>query len=88
MFGPKRDFVTNLLIVIRRASTVPFPTNTVIAAQLLFPAMSVPIGKARDDDDDPNALELPVGLEIVGLPFREEDLVAIGAGVEAVMKST
>ena len=47
----------------------------------LFPAASIPVGMARDSErpDDP---ELPVGLEILGLPLREESLMAVAAGVE------
>lgn len=55
----------------------------IIASQLLFPAMSVPISKTRDVEDGPEGPELPVGLEILGLPFGEEKMLVIGAGVEA-----
>ncbi|KAF2165696.1 hypothetical protein M409DRAFT_55582 [Zasmidium cellare ATCC 36951] len=57
--------------------------NTVIGSQLLFTALSVPIGRAKDDDfpDDP---ALPVGLEILGVPLSEERILNIAAGVEAL----
>ena len=61
-----------------------YPTNTVIASQLLFPAISVPIGMTKDTEEDPDGPELPVGLEILGLPMGEERLLAVAAGVESV----
>lgn len=61
-----------------------FPTNTTIASQLHFPAVTVPVGRAKDADAGVNDPELPVGLEILGLPLCEEDLMANAAGVEAV----
>lgn len=51
-----------------------FPTNTLIAAQTWMPAMSVPAGFT-----DAN---LPVGLEIVGLPYREADLLSLAYAFE------
>ncbi|CAK3912106.1 amidase family [Lecanosticta acicola] len=59
--------------------------NTVIGSQLLWTALSVPIGKTRDDryPDDP---ELPVGLEILGVPLSEERILNIAAGVEALQQ--
>ena len=50
-----------------------FPTNTLIAAQTWMPAMSVPAGFT-----DTN---LPIGLEIVGLPYREADLLSLAYSV-------
>lgn len=49
--------------------------------------MSVPVGKARDEDDEPDGPELPVGLEILALPLQEVKLMTVGAGVEAVYAS-
>lgn len=66
-----------------RWTCLNFPTNTVIGSQLLFPAISVPVGKAADDED-PEGPKLPVGLEILGLPLQEETIMAIAAGVESV----
>jgi hypothetical protein len=48
--------------------------------------MSVPIGKTTDNQDDDESLELPVEIELLGLTLQEEDLIAIGAGVEAAQK--
>jgi len=47
----------------------------------------VPAGKTKDLDEDPEGPELPVGLEILGLPLREESLLAIAAGVEAALQT-
>jgi len=66
----------------RRWSCLNYPTNTIIGSQLQFPAVSVPVGKAKDDEE-PEGPELPVGLEILGLPYGEERLLAVTAGVEA-----
>ena len=41
------------------------------------------IGRTRDDDF-PNDPELPVGLEILGVPLSEERILNIAAGVEAL----
>ncbi|KAK5125606.1 hypothetical protein LTR85_011880 [Meristemomyces frigidus] len=70
-----------------RWTCLNYPTNTVIASQLLFPAMSVPIGKTKDTEETPDGPELPVGLEILGLPLGEEKMLAIAAGVEASRRS-
>lgn len=51
-----------------------FPTNTLIAAQTWMPAMSVPAGFTPGG--------LPVGLEIVGLPYREADLLSLAYAFE------
>ena len=51
-----------------------FPTNTLIAAQTWLPAISVPAGFT-----DTN---LPVGLEMVGLPYREADLLCLAYAFE------
>ena len=68
-----------------RWTCLNYPTNTIIASELLFPAISVPVGKAKDDEfpDDP---DLPIGLEILGLPLGEEKLLGVAAGVEAARK--
>jgi len=70
-------------LTLDRWTCLNFPTNTVIASQLLFPAVSVPIGRSKDVDEDPDGPELPVGLEILGLSLDEERLLAVAAGVEA-----
>lgn len=63
------------------------PPNTVIGSQLLWTALSVPIGKATDDyyPDDP---ELPVGLEVLGVPLSEERILNIAAGIESLRAKT
>lgn len=63
-----------------------YPTNTIIGSQLLWCAMSVPVGKTVDVEEDPEGPELPIGLEILCLPLNEEQLMAVGAAVEAAMK--
>lgn len=67
-----------------RWTCLNYPTNTIIGSQLLFPAVSIPVGKSRDLVEDPTGPELPVGLEVLGLPLREEVLLAVAAGIEAV----
>lgn len=59
-----------------RWTCLTFPTNTVIASQLLFPALSLPAGFTQEG--------LPVGLELMGLPHNEATLLALGHGVEKV----
>ncbi|KXS98456.1 hypothetical protein AC578_8076 [Pseudocercospora eumusae] len=67
-----------------RWSSFDFPTNTVIGSQLLWTAVSVPVGGCKDDEwpDDP---ELPVGLEILGTPLSEEKILGLAAGVEELV---
>lgn len=69
-----------------RWTCLDFPTNTIIGSQLLFPAISVPAGMTEDLAEDPEGPELPVGLEILGLPLREESLMAVAAGAEAAFQ--
>lgn len=70
-----------------RWTCLNYPTNTIIGSQLLFPAISLPIGMARDPEDGPDGVELPVGLEVLGLPLREESLLAVAAGIEAANRN-
>lgn len=65
--------------------SLDYPTNTVIGSQLLWTAISVPVGMAKDVEypDDP---ELPVGLEILGIPLSEERILNLAAGIEAMKK--
>lgn len=60
-----------------RWTCLTYPTNTVIASQLLFPAVTIPAGLTEG--------RLPVGLEFMGLPHGEHALLAIAAGAEAVL---
>lgn len=61
-----------------------YPTNTIIASQLLFPAASVPIGLTKDLKDGVDGPYLPVGLEILGLPLSEERVLNVAAAVETI----
>lgn len=56
---------------------VGFPTNTVLASALGFPAISVPAGFTTTG--------LPVGLELLGLPFGEIGLVAAASRIETLV---
>jgi len=51
----------------RRWTALTFPTNTVIASQSSLPAMSVPAGFTAGG--------LPVGMEVLGRPLAEADLL-------------
>lgn len=53
-----------------------YPTNTIIASQLHFPAASVPVGFTDND--------LPVGLEIMSAPYDEKRLLLAAAAIERV----
>ena len=55
-------------------TTFTYPTNTLIAAQSWLPAISVPAGFSEAG--------LPVGIEMMGLPYREADLVSIAYAFE------
>ncbi|KAM3421300.1 hypothetical protein BST61_g1699 [Cercospora zeina] len=71
-----------------RWSCLDFPTNTVVASQLLWCAVSVPVGVARDDDDEwpADEVELPVGLEILGLPMGERGILNLAKGIEEMVE--
>ncbi|KXS98425.1 hypothetical protein AC578_1759 [Pseudocercospora eumusae] len=57
-----------------RFEKTPFPTNTFLASLTGFPAVSVPGGWTEDG--------LPVGVELVGLKFQEQNLLELARGVE------
>ena len=59
-----------------RWTCLTYPTNTVIASQLLFPAVTVPIGYTSNG--------LPIGLELMSFPYDEIALLQIASGVEKV----
>jgi amidase len=61
-----------------RWTCLTYPTNTVIASQLLFPAITVPVGFTAGG--------LPVGLELMGLPYDETGILVAAAGVEAATR--
>ena len=54
--------------------TLEFPTNTLVGAQTWMPAISVPAGFTPGG--------VPVGMEILGLPYREGDLLALAYSFE------
>jgi amidase len=58
------------------ADTRPFPTNTLLAAQSASPAITVPAGTTAGG--------LPVGLELLGRPHSDGDLVALAFDVERI----
>jgi Asp-tRNA(Asn)/Glu-tRNA(Gln) amidotransferase A subunit family amidase len=62
----------------RRWKTLEFPTNTLIGAQTWMPAISVPAGFTPGG--------VPVGMEILGLPYREGDLLALAYAFEQETK--
>ncbi|MGJ8720883.1 MAG: amidase [Salinibacterium amurskyense] len=57
-----------------RWTCLTYPTNTVIASQLHFPAITVPVGFTDNG--------LPVGLEIMSAPYDEQRLLGVAAAVE------
>lgn len=59
-----------------RWTCLTYPTNTVIASQLHFPAVTVPAGFTADG--------LPVGLEFMSVPYDEARLLKVARGVEKV----
>jgi amidase len=54
--------------------TFDYPTNTLIAAQTWMPAISMPAGFTDGG--------VPVGMEMVGYPYREADLLSLAYGFE------
>lgn len=55
-----------------------FPTNTILASHAWMPAISVPAGSTE--------AQLPVGLEMVGLPYQEKKLLQLAFGVERLVR--
>jgi Asp-tRNA(Asn)/Glu-tRNA(Gln) amidotransferase A subunit family amidase len=64
-------------IISGELDSTQFPTNTLLASGLRFPAISVPAGFTRTG--------LPVGLELLGLPLGEGPLLRAAARVESVV---
>ncbi|QNE35358.1 amidase [Leifsonia shinshuensis] len=60
-----------------RWTCLTYPTNTVIASQLLFPAITLPAGQTSDG--------LPVGLELMAAPYAEHELLRLAAAAEAAL---
>ncbi len=61
---------------LRNPASRAFPANTLLAAQIAFPAITVPAGVT--------ATGLPVGLELLGLPHRDADLIALAFDLERI----
>jgi Asp-tRNA(Asn)/Glu-tRNA(Gln) amidotransferase A subunit family amidase len=61
-------------VLASRWTCLEFPTNTVIASQTWMPAITVPAGFTADG--------LPVGLELMALPYQEASLLRLAYGVE------
>jgi Asp-tRNA(Asn)/Glu-tRNA(Gln) amidotransferase A subunit family amidase len=59
-------------------TTLTFPTNTLIASQSWMPAVSVPAGATPEG--------LPVGMEIVGLPFDEVGVLSAALAFEQAVQ--
>ena len=55
-------------------TALTFPTNTVIASQSLLPSICVPAGFSD--------ASIPVGMEIIGPPQHEPDLIRLGHAFE------
>jgi amidase len=64
-------------IISGQLDSTQFPTNTVLASILRFPAISVPAGFTRTG--------LPVGLELLGLPLAEGPLLHVAARIESLV---
>ena len=62
----------------RKWPILGFPTNTILASHAWMPAISVPAGSTEGN--------LPVGLEMVGLPYQEQKLLNLAYGVEDLIK--
>ncbi|KAG0652135.1 Glutamyl-tRNA(Gln) amidotransferase subunit A [Hyphodiscus hymeniophilus] len=56
-----------------------FPTNTIIGSQLRQPAISVPVGFTEAG--------LPVGLELLGIPYSEQKLLELAYGIELLTQA-
>jgi amidase len=61
-----------------------FPTNTLLASQAILPAVSVPTGLT--DGEIGKGGGLPVGMEMVGLPYAEQLLLNAAAVVEKLCR--
>ncbi|KXT15675.1 hypothetical protein AC579_6118 [Pseudocercospora musae] len=59
-----------------RFEKTPFPTNTFLASLTGYPAVSVPGGWTENG--------LPVGVELVGLEYHEQNLLTLARGVEVL----
>ncbi|OUL72731.1 amidase [Paraburkholderia hospita] len=71
--APKKDDVRA-----GRTNTLTFPTNTLIASQTWMPSICLPAGFTGTG--------LPVGMELVVLPYHEPDLFRFGYAFEQVSR--
>jgi Asp-tRNA(Asn)/Glu-tRNA(Gln) amidotransferase A subunit family amidase len=71
---PKKDDVRA-----GKTNTLTFPTNTLIASQTWMPSICVPAGFAQSG--------LPVGMELVVLPYHEPDLFRFGFAFEQASRA-
>jgi Asp-tRNA(Asn)/Glu-tRNA(Gln) amidotransferase A subunit family amidase len=60
-------------------TAMEFPTNTLLGSQTRLPAITVPAGFTESG--------LPVGLEILGLPYAEQTLLEMAYGVEHLIRA-
>ena len=67
-------------------SPAAFPTNTLIASLGWMPSISVPIGLTEGCYSQSAVSGLPVGLEMMALPYQELDLLTLAMGVETYVK--
>lgn len=67
----------------RFEGTWSFPTNTLFASQLRWPAVTVPAGFTEEGPGEFGGL--PVGLELVRWEFEEERLLELARGVEVLL---
>ncbi|WP_166459428.1 amidase [Amycolatopsis pithecellobii] len=74
--APVRADIDNGAFDTHTPGSRPFPTNTLLAAQAAFPAVTTPVGTTADG--------LPVGLELLGLPHRDGDLIALAFDLERI----
>lgn len=56
-----------------------YPTNTIIASQLHFPAVTVPVGFTDNG--------LPVGMELMSVPYDEKSLILLAAAIETATQA-
>lgn len=56
--------------------------NGILAAVTGFPVVTVPIGFSGVTVDAP--VGVPIGMEILGLPWSEGELIGIGKGIESL----
>jgi Asp-tRNA(Asn)/Glu-tRNA(Gln) amidotransferase A subunit family amidase len=73
VFPPTKETVRS-----GKTNTLTFPTNTLIASQTWMPSICLPAGFTAEG--------IPVGLELVVLPYHEPDLFRLGYAFEQKTK--